>query len=148
MAIKATSVGIHTNANLAETIPEMHTNWFVGKKLVKVTGKDPYIRYEFEGGGYFEQYQHLGELNWIAVENGLPNSLPTGPDTDSVLIITDREYIPNMSVAFGEYTEDGFEWHPDNLRVLIPVWGGKAKLRVTHWANLSLPINHEGKASE
>ena len=38
--------------NLAETIPEIHTTWFVGKKLVKVTGADPYIRYEFEGGGY------------------------------------------------------------------------------------------------
>ena len=134
--------------NLAETIPEIHTTWFVGKKLVKVTGSDPYIRYEFEGGGYFEHYQHLGELNWIKVENGLPRNSPVGPDTDLVLVHTDREYLPNITTASGEYTEDGFQWSLDNERVLEPVWGGKAVLKVTEWAPISFPINHEGKESD
>lgn len=133
--------------NLADTIPQIHTQMFAGKKLEKVTGADPYIRYHFEGGGYFEQYQHLGELNWIAVENGLPRCSPVGPDTDQVLIHTDREYHPSIATAIGEYTEDGFVWYPDNPRVLEPVWGGKPKPRITHWAAISLPINHEGKAS-
>jgi hypothetical protein len=127
-----------------ESIRDLHKNWFVGKKLINVTGSDPYIRYHFEGGGYFEHYQNLGELNWIAVENGLPNNSPAGPDTDQVLVMTDREYFPSITTAYGEYTEDGFEWQLDNPRVLEPVWGGKAKLRVTHWAAISLPIKHEG----
>lgn len=130
--------------NLADTIPEIHTKWFVGKKLEKVTGTDPYIRYHFEGGGYFEQYQNLGELNWIKVENGLPKNSPVGPDTDQVLVRTDREYLPIITTAHGEYTEDGFQWHLDNPKVIETVWGGKDTLGVTHWAAISLPIEHEG----
>lgn len=121
---------------------------FAGKKLEKVTGSDPYIRYHFEGGGYFEQYQHLGELNWIKVENGHPQNSPVGPETDQVLVHTDREYYPAIATATGEYTEDGFVWHLDNPKALEPVWGGKSKLRVTYWAAISLPIDHEGKESE
>jgi hypothetical protein len=121
---------------------------FAGKKLEKVTGADPYIRYHFEGGGYFEHYQHLGELNWIKVEDGLPPNSPVGPETDLVLVHTNREYLPTISTAIGEYTEDGFMWRIDQGQVLAPVWGGKSKLGVTHWAAISLPINHEGKASE
>ena len=30
--------------NIADTLPEIHTRWFVGKKLESVTGGDPYIR--------------------------------------------------------------------------------------------------------
>ncbi len=133
---------------MTETIAEIHRQMFVGKKLTNVTGNEDYIRYHFEGGGYFEQYLHLGELNWIAVENGHPRNSPVDPSTEDVLIKTDREYLPNICVACGEYTEDGFKWYPDNLVVLQPVWGGKSKLRVTHWANISLPINHEGKESK
>ena len=131
--------------NLADTLPEVHKRWFVGKKLVDVTGKDPYLRYVFEGGGYFEQYQRLGELNWIKVETELPRNSPVGPDTDLVLVHTDREYLPNMTTASGEYTEDGFQWHLDNPRVLEPVWGGKTELRVTEWAPINYPVNHEGR---
>lgn len=134
--------------NLADTIPEMHKRWFVGKKLINVAGADPYIRYYFEGGGYFEQYQHLGELNWIKVENGLPPNSPVGPDTDLVLVHTDREYLPTITTASGEYTEDGFQWTLDNPRVLEPVWGGKAQLRVVEWTAISYPINHEGRESK
>jgi hypothetical protein len=134
--------------NIADTLPEIHTRWFVGKKLESVTGGDPYIRYTFEGGGYFEQYQHLGELNWIKVENGHPNNSPVGPDTDQVLIMTDRVYYPNIGTATGEWTEDGFVWHPDNPKVLEPEWCNNYKpINVTHWAFISRPIEHEGKES-
>jgi hypothetical protein len=132
-----------------ETIQELHRHWFVGKKLVNVTGSDPYIRYEFEGGGYFEHYQHLGELNWIKVENGMPRNSPVGPDTDQVLIKTDRVYYPSIGTATGEWTEDGFVWRPENPKVLEPEYCNNYKpIRVTHWAAISLPIEHEGKASE
>jgi len=133
--------------NHVETIQQIHTHWFVGKKLLAVTGAEPYIRYVFEGGGYFEHYQHLGELNWIKVENGLPPNGPTDPGTDLVLVHTNREYFPSITTATGEYTEDGFQWTLDNPRVLEPVWGGKSVLKVTEWAVISLPINHEGKES-
>ena len=126
-------------------IRDLHRDYFVGKKLVDVTGSDPYIRYHFEGGGYFEHYQHLGELNWVAVENGLPPNSPVGPDTDQVLIHTDRAYYPTIGTATGEYTEDGFVWDPDDRRVLEAEWcNGYKPIRVTHWAYISLPINHEG----
>ena len=134
---------------MTETIQEIHTKWFVGKKLTKVTGNEDYIRYKFEDGGYFEHYQHLGELNWIKVENGLPRNSPVGPDTDQVLIKTDRVYYPSIGTATGEWTEDGFVWHPDNKKVLESEWCNNYKpINVTHWAAISLPINHEGKESE
>ena len=134
--------------NHVETIQQMHTHWFVGKKLIAVTGADPYLRYVFEGGGYFEQYQHLGELNWIKVENSHPPNSPVGPDTDQVLIKTDRVYYPSMGTATGEWTEDGFVWNPDNPKVLEPEFCNNYKpIKVTHWAAISLPINHEGKES-
>jgi hypothetical protein len=134
--------------NIADTLPEIHTCWFVGKKLKSVTGGDPYIRYTFEGGGYFEQYQHLGELNWIKVENGHPNNSPVGPDTDQVLIMTDRVNYPAVGTATGEWTEDGFVWHPENPKVLEPEWCNIYKpIKVTHWAFISRPIEHEGKES-
>jgi hypothetical protein len=134
--------------NLADTTPEIHKRWFAGKKLIDVVGFEPYIRYVFEGGGYFEQYRRLGELNWVKVENGLPPNSPVGPETDLVLVHTNREYLPNITTASGEYTEDGFQWTLDNKRVLEPVWGGRDPLKVTEWAAISLPINHEGKVSE
>jgi hypothetical protein len=146
MSIKASELGMKSTR--LETVPEIHRKWFVGKKLVNVTGTEPYIRYEFEGGGYFEHYQHLGELNWIKVEEGLPPNSPVGPETDMVLVHTNREYSPSITTATGEYTEDGFQWHLDNERVLEPVWGGLAKLQVTEWAPISYPINHKGKESE
>src|SRR5580692_2266124 len=134
---------------MPETVVGLHNNWFVGKKLIAVTGSEPYIRYYFEGGGYFEHYQHLGELNWVPVENVFPQNSPVGPDTDQVLIKTDRVYYPNIGTATGEWTEDGFVWHPDNPKVLEPEYCNNYKpIRVTHWANISLPINHEGKESE
>ena len=134
---------------MTETIAEIHRQMFVGKKLINVTGNEDYIRYYFEGGGYFEHYHHLGELNWIAVENGHPRNSPVGPDTDQVLIKTDRAYYPSIGTATGEWTEDGFLWHPDNPKVLEAEFCNNYKpIKVTHWANISLPINHEGVPSK
>ena len=134
---------------MTETIAEIHRKWFVGKTLTNVIGNEDYVRYYFEGGGYFEQYLHLGELNWIAVENGLPRNSPVGPDTDQVLIKTDRVYYPTIGTATGEWTEDGFVWHPDNPKVLEAEYCNNYKpIKVTHWANISEPINHEGEASK
>ena len=128
-----------------DEIKEAHKRWFVGKKLEDILWDDPYVRYVFEGGGYFEQYQHLGELNWIAVENRLPENSPVGPETDQVLIKTDRVYHPIIGTSRGEYTENGFIWCPDNPEVLEPEWCNNYKpIKVTHWARISLPINHEG----
>ena len=68
-----------------------------------------------------------------------------GQDTDQVLIMTDRVYYPNIGTATGEWTEDGFVWHPDNPKVLEPEWCNNYKpIRVTHWAAISLPIQHYG----
>jgi len=128
-----------------DEIIEAHKRWFVGKKLEKILWNDPYVRYVFEGGGYFEQYQHLGELNWIAVENGLPSNGPVGPDTDQVLIKTDRAYYPSIGTATGEWTEDGFVWHSDNPKVLEAEYCNNHKpIKVTHWAAISQPIEHKG----
>lgn len=132
----------------SDEIIEAHRKWFIGKKLEKILWDDPYVRYVFEGGGYFEQYQHLGELNWIAVENGLPDNSPVGPETDLVLIKTNRKYLPDITTATGEYTEHGFKWFPDNPTVLEPVWGGKRELKITHWAYISRPIEHKGVKGE
>jgi hypothetical protein len=133
---------------MSETVVDLHNNWFVGRKLIAVTGSEPYIRYYFEGGGYFEHYQHLGELNWVPVENGFPQNSPVGPDTDQVLIKTDRVYYPNIGTATGEWTEDGFVWRPDSPKVLEPEFCNNYKpIKVTHWAYISLPINHEGVPS-
>lgn len=128
-----------------DEIIEAHKRWFVGKKLENIIWKDPYVQYVFEGGGYFEQYQHLGELNWIPVENGLPPNSPVGPETDLVLIKTNREYLPDITAATGEYTEHGFKWFPDNPRVLEPVWGGKRELKITHWAYISQAHRAQGR---
>lgn len=129
-----------------DEIIESHKRWFVGKKLENIIWNDPYVRYVFEGGGYFEQYQHLGELNWIAVDNGLPKNSPVGPYTDQVLIKTDRAYYPAIGTAIGEWTEDGFVWHPDDPQVLTPEYCNNYKpINVTHWAAISRPINHKGE---
>lgn len=128
-----------------DEIIEAQKRWFVGKKLESIVWNDPYVRYVFEGGGHFEQYQHLGELNWIPVENGHPSNVPVGPDTDQVLIKTDRVYYPSIGTATGEWTEDGFIWHPDNPKVLDPEFCNNYKpINVTHWAAISLPIEHKG----
>ena len=132
-----------------DEIKEAQKRWFVGKKLEDIIWKDPYVRYVFEEGGYFEQYQRLGELNWIAVETGLPPNIPVDPGTEQVLIKTDRVYYPSIGTAMGEYTEDGFLWHPDNPKVLEPEWCNNYKpIKVTHWAHISLPIEHEGRSPE
>ena len=134
-----------------DEIIEAHKRWFVGKKLENIIWKDPdpYVRYVFEGGGYFEQYQYLGELNWIAVEKGLPSNSPVGPDTDQVLIKTDRVYYPTIGTATGEWDEDGFVWHAENPKVLEAEYCNSYKpIKVTHWAAISQPINHEGKESK
>ena len=39
-------------ANLVETIPEIHTTWFVGKKLVRVTGRTPISDMNSRCGGF------------------------------------------------------------------------------------------------
>ena len=131
---------------MTETIAEIHRKWFVGKTLTNVIGNEDYVRYQFEGSGYFEHYHHLGELNWIAVEKGHPRNSPVGPDTDQVLIKTDRAYYPSIGTATGEWTEDGFVWHPDNPKVLEAEFCNNYKpIKVTHWANISEPINHEGE---
>lgn len=122
-----------------DSIIKAQNEMFAGKILTHVTGREPYIRYRFDDGSYFEQYVWLGELNWIPVENGLPSNSPVGPETDTVLILTNHHCQPNLSVASGEYTEDGFYWHPDNPKVLQDNPDG-TKVKVTHWANISLPV--------
>lgn len=127
---------------MRETIAEINKQMFVGKKLVDVTGNDDYIRYHFEDGSYFEQYQHSGEINWISVDQGLPNTDGCGPTSEPVLVQTDAYYWPTISTGYYECGDNDYEsqWHVDNPKVLRKNKQDDAK--VLYWAHISRPIKH------